>query len=536
MHLKKILAATALAVAPALAAEAALPKPAVHQYPAYSGNYSHTPIATRTGIVIHKMEGASAEVWFANPAAGDSVNYSVERDATIFQSVPDDFEAWHCGNSAYNISHLGIEHAGYTAQNDTTESMYRASARLSAWMCSKWHIPVDRQHLIGHVEVPDPFHPGEFGGADHHTDPGHYWNWPHYIALVKSFLAGQSAPPATKPTPAPVKPTPAPAPVKPAPTPAKPAPAPSGVRRVVRHNGTRARGIDVSEFQGTIDWAQVKSAGMSFAIARVSDGLGHQDPTFERNWSEMKAHGLVRGVYQFFRPEENATQQADALVAKVGKLEAGDLPPVLDVEVTDGVSGSRIGDQIATWAAEIRKKTGLTPMVYTAPGFWNGLGVTASKDTLWVADWGVSTPTAPRGWSDWEFWQFADDTHVAGIGGAVDGDEFHGTVDDLKAFVGLPGASTGGTVVTTTTTTTTTPPSTTGKTGSLPTTTVLTEGNSGPAVVTLQLALERHGENPGATDGVFGPNTLAAVRAFQTKSHITVDGVVGPHTWAALAQ
>jgi N-acetyl-anhydromuramyl-L-alanine amidase AmpD len=155
-------------------------------------------VSTRTGVVIHKMEGTDAEVWFANPAAGDSASYSVHFDGSVYQSVPDDNVAWHCGNWSYNVSHFGIEHAGWTAKADTTEAEYHASARLTAWMCVRWHIPIDRRHIIGHSEVPDPFHPGEFGGADHHTDPGVHWDWTHYIALVRGY-AGSPAPAPSSP-------------------------------------------------------------------------------------------------------------------------------------------------------------------------------------------------------------------------------------------------------------------------------------------------------------------------------------------------
>src|ERR671939_326401 len=71
----------------------------------------------------------------------------------------------------------------------------------------------------------------------------------------------------------------------------------------------RARGIDVSEYQGAIDWGRVRASGISFAIARVSDGVHHPDRDFARNWHGMKAHGLVRGVYQFFRPDQSAIAQ-----------------------------------------------------------------------------------------------------------------------------------------------------------------------------------------------------------------------------------
>jgi lysozyme len=200
--------------------------------------------------------------------------------------------------------------------------------------------------------------------------------------------------------------------------------------------GGRVLGVDVSEYQGNINWGAVAASGRGFGIARVSDGLGHVDPTFSRNWNEMATHGLVRGVYQFFRPRENAVAQADLLVAHVGHIGAGDIPPVLDMEVTDGASGGTIHNQIVAWCNRIQQRLGVKPIVYTSPGFWNGEGLGSVPANLWVAHWFVSSPSIPRGFGNWLFWQYNDNSSVPGIPARVDGDEFHGTLADLKAFVG----------------------------------------------------------------------------------------------------
>ncbi len=211
--------------------------------------------------------------------------------------------------------------------------------------------------------------------------------------------------------------------------------------------GTTVEGVDVSEFQGSINWGQVKASGRDFAIARVSDGTGHLDPTFATNWAGIKAAGMVRGVYQFFEGTESGTAQADLLVQQVGTLEAGDLPPVADVEVLDGSSGSQLISNLAAWVAEIKAKTGRTPMIYTAPGFWNGLPSTGqfSGEVLWVANWQVSCPDTPTPWTGWTFWQYDDGQttpNVPGISGAVDKDKFNGSLSQLQSIGGpLPWAA-----------------------------------------------------------------------------------------------
>jgi lysozyme len=211
--------------------------------------------------------------------------------------------------------------------------------------------------------------------------------------------------------------------------------------------GSTVEGVDVSEFQGSIDWNAVHGSGRGFAIARVSDGTGHSDPTFAANWSGIKAAGMVRGVYQFFRGSESGAAQADLLVSAIGSLGAGDLPPVADVEVSDGVSGGTLVASLAAWVGEIKAKLGVTPMIYTAPGFWNGLPSTGqfAGEVMWVANWQVSCPDVPSPWTGWTFWQYDDGQTTAncpGISGAVDKDRFNGTLAQLSSIGGpLPYAA-----------------------------------------------------------------------------------------------
>jgi GH25 family lysozyme M1 (1,4-beta-N-acetylmuramidase) len=202
-------------------------------------------------------------------------------------------------------------------------------------------------------------------------------------------------------------------------------------------------GVDVSEFQGSVDWAQVHAAGIGFGIARVSDGVGHLDGTFAANWAGMRANGLVRGVYQFFRAAEDPVAQADLVVNTVGTFEAGDLPPVADVEVRDGVGAATLVANLSAWCDRIKARTGLTPIIYTAPGFWDPLGASLPAETLWVANWFVGSPAIPNGWSNWTFWQYVDDGQVPGIAGRVDRDRFQGTLGALEAFAGSGTRSSG---------------------------------------------------------------------------------------------
>ena len=197
-------------------------------------------------------------------------------------------------------------------------------------------------------------------------------------------------------------------------------------------------GIDVSYYQGTINWAAVKAAGKQFAIIRVSDGTGFLDPKFATNWKNAKAAGLTVGAYQFFRPSQDATAQADLMVSQLNAVGfgAGDIPPVIDVEVTSGVSSANIAARVNTWLQRVKSRTGRLPALYTSPGFWSGLGnpTPSPLPYIWAAHWGVSCPSVPPAWGRLRFWQYSSTGSVSGISGNVDLDVYNGTLAELRGL------------------------------------------------------------------------------------------------------
>src|ERR1700719_2081222 len=129
--------------------------------------------------------------------------------------------------------------------------------------------------------------------------------------------------------------------------------------------GGPVQGVDVSVYQGSFNWS---AAHVQFGYARISDGTGYVDPTFGANWANMKSAGVLRGAYQFFEPGEDPTAQADLMVSSVGgMLGPGDLPCMIDVEVTGGQSGATIAANVRTWINVVQAGTGLTPVIYTGP-------------------------------------------------------------------------------------------------------------------------------------------------------------------------
>jgi MYXO-CTERM domain-containing protein len=201
-------------------------------------------------------------------------------------------------------------------------------------------------------------------------------------------------------------------------------------------------GIDISSWQGTIDWAKVK-ASKQYAIIRVSDGT-YQDPKFAANWAAAKKVGIIHGIYQFFEPAVDPILQADQMLAKMGPMTAGMLPPMLDVEATGKQSPAVIEAHIATWVAHVKQKTGKDPIVYTGKYFWEGNVKSSAQKNLPLAHAQYCSNCCPNiaaPWSDWAIWQYTSSGKVSGIGGNVDLDKWKGTLATLQKFTGQGGCT-----------------------------------------------------------------------------------------------
>src|SRR5437660_10527267 len=200
-------------------------------------------------------------------------------------------------------------------------------------------------------------------------------------------------------------------------------------------------GVDVSNWQGSIDWNKVKGAGKSFAFLKASEGKNYVDPYYAQYRQGAAAAGIGIDAYHFARPDlhpapAGARAEADHYVG-VAKVGVGDVIPVLDLERGDSLSTNTLLDWTWAWLREVHRRTGLKPMIYSGPYRWS----TKMKDTaafakagyrLWLADWcspSSSCPWVPGndwGGKGWTFWQYTDCGHVRGISGCVDLDHFGG--------------------------------------------------------------------------------------------------------------
>lgn len=203
-------------------------------------------------------------------------------------------------------------------------------------------------------------------------------------------------------------------------------------------DGPTVDGMDVSYYETSIDWAAAHDAGIEFAFIRASDGLQFPDPKFSEYWAGAKAAGVIRGAYQFFRPAEDPIAQADLLLAAVGALEPGDLPPVIDVEVSGGLSTDEVAAAVRAWIDHVTAAIGRPPIVYAGLYSWHDLTGAADVTTspLWVAQYTTAPcPNIPLPWTRWLFWQYTATGSVAGIPGAtLDRNWFNGTLDQLRSY------------------------------------------------------------------------------------------------------
>ncbi|HEY7122250.1 MAG TPA: glycoside hydrolase family 25 protein [Solirubrobacterales bacterium] len=212
--------------------------------------------------------------------------------------------------------------------------------------------------------------------------------------------------------------------------------------------GTKAMGIDVSRFQGAINWPAVAGSGIRFAFVQASRGSGADctvkplqcgaDPYFATNRLAAETAGIRVGAYHraFASGATPADARADSLaeanifIGAVGSLQHGELIPVLDAETPfTGMTSTSLRTWIRVFVKRVTKKLGRKPMIYTNASSWSATGNTTefarARYPLWVAEWGVSRPSVPAGnWGGrgYSVWQYTSSGSVPGISGRVDMD------------------------------------------------------------------------------------------------------------------
>ena len=177
------------------------------------------------------------------------------------------------------------------------------------------------------------------------------------------------------------------------------------------------RGIDVSRYQGEIEWEKLDQSEVSFAFVKATEGTTLVDPKYVANRKGAKAAKIPMGAYHFFLPAISGKAQAQHFL-KHYKPEKGDLPPVLDLEETNDQSAAKIRTEALIWLQTVEKAIGRKPIVYTLPHFASSyLDSKLSEYPLWVVDLNWFTPSESLGWKSWTFWQYKHTGRLDGIVG-----------------------------------------------------------------------------------------------------------------------
>jgi GH25 family lysozyme M1 (1,4-beta-N-acetylmuramidase) len=189
-------------------------------------------------------------------------------------------------------------------------------------------------------------------------------------------------------------------------------------------------GIDVSHWQGAIDWSQVHNSGVTFAFMKATQGVDYSDPTFQTNIQSAHDNGILAGPYHFATPYtdgiNDAVAEANWFVAHISSyLTPGHLRPVLDLEQGGSLGKAVLSAWVCDFESRVKQLTGVEPIIYCNTNYAsNYLNSTVANYTLWIANWTYDTTKQPGigVFHSWAFWQWSNQTSVPGISGNVDGD------------------------------------------------------------------------------------------------------------------
>jgi len=206
---------------------------------------------------------------------------------------------------------------------------------------------------------------------------------------------------------------------------------------IMMPKGFTVHGIDISKHQGVIDWKRVshmKKDGIqiSFVFIKATEGITRQDTKFETNWNEAGRNGILRGAYHFYYPSRDADKQADNFI-EVVKLSKGDLPPVVDIEYSNGKSATAICDDLKIFIARLEKKYNVKPIIYTNTNFYSTYLIGKFDDyPLWIAGYFDHDRFYNEFTTPWILWQHSEKGKVDGIRGNVDFNVFKGSLEKLE--------------------------------------------------------------------------------------------------------
>ena len=187
-----------------------------------------------------------------------------------------------------------------------------------------------------------------------------------------------------------------------------------------RINSKYKEGIDVSHYQGSINWDQVvDGTPISYVYLKATEGASLVDDTYERNLNEARRVGLSVGSYHFYRPNVDWKKQFDNMTSVV-KMDEQDLVPIIDIEHRGSVSSDAFIADLRAFVEKVTEYYGRKPLLYTYHNFYNRYLQGEFKDYhFMIARYRSDSPTLNDG-KDYIMWQYTSTGSVPGIRGHVD--------------------------------------------------------------------------------------------------------------------
>ena len=205
---------------------------------------------------------------------------------------------------------------------------------------------------------------------------------------------------------------------------------------------TQTRGMDVSGYQGNVNWSAAYNNGGRFAYVKATESTTYRNPYFAQQYNGSYNVGMIRGAYHFATPDTSGgATQADYFISHGGGWSADGktLPGALDIEYNPygatcyGKSASSMVSWIHAFANEYHSREGVYPVIYSTYDWWRTCtgnnGGFATTSPFWIARYSSSAGTLPAGYGYYTFWQYADSGVFPG-----DQDYFNGDTTRLKAL------------------------------------------------------------------------------------------------------
>lgn len=204
--------------------------------------------------------------------------------------------------------------------------------------------------------------------------------------------------------------------------------------QVLENHKGKVIGIDVSEFQGTVDWDEVEileeKYPVQFVFIRATAGNDRVDRQFKYNWEEARKNKIIRGAYHYYRPNENSIEQADLFIKTV-KLKKGDLPPVLDIEkLPKNQSLDSLKKGLKRWLNKVEAHYQVRPIIYSGERYYSDfLKEEFGEYLFWIANYNFYREKIDE---EWLFWQFTEKASLPGIKHRVDVNIYNGDLEQLQ--------------------------------------------------------------------------------------------------------